>query len=197
MRAFSGSVASRAALSAVLLAAASMPAAQPASAGPGLLSFGVGQFDHDYIDTGSVSGFFDAGDRAGTAKAAEFRLEYRFGTPLWSYSDWFELRPMAGLSATSDGMLYGMGGLAFDFTLGPVVFTPSFGAGLWSRGGGKDLGHPLEFRTMFEIGYRFENQARLTVGFSHMSNADISDENPGANSLLLYVHVPVNALLGD
>lgn len=162
-----------------------------------LLSFGVGQFDTDAIDTGSAGLYFDLGDKAGTNKATEARLEYRFGTELYSAGSWLSVRPFVGGSTTSDGMLYGLGGVLFDFTWGNFVFTPSLGAGLWTRGDGKDLGSALEFRTMFEIGYRFENEARVTAAFSHMSNANISDTNPGANSLMLYVHLPVGSLFGN
>jgi hypothetical protein len=165
--------------------------------GPALLSFGLGQFDNDAIDTGSAGLFFDVGNDAGRNKATEFRVEYRFGTELYAAGDWFSVRPFVGGSTTSDGMLYGLGGVLFDFTWGNFVFTPSFGAGLWRRGDGKDLGHGIEFRTMFEVGYRFDNEARVTAAFSHMSNANISDTNPGANSLMLYVHLPVGAIFGD
>jgi len=164
---------------------------------PALISFGAGQFDTDWIDTGEAGLYFDVGDKAGREDAPEFRLEYRFGTSLWSPTDWFQVRPFAGAAATGDGMLYGLGGVLLDMQFGDFVFTPSFGAGLWNRGSGKDLGHPVEFRTMFEAGYRFENDARVTVGFSHMSNANLDDTNPGANSLMLYFHMPTGYLFGD
>jgi lipid A 3-O-deacylase len=164
---------------------------------PALLSFGVGQFDTDWIDTGEAGLYFDVGENAGRDEAPEFRLEYRFGTSLWSPTEWFQLRPFVGGAATGDGMLYGVGGLLLDMQFGNFVFTPSFGAGLWSRGSGKDLGYPVEFRTMFEAGYRFENDARVTVGFSHMSNANLDGHNPGANSLMLYFHMPTGYLFGN
>jgi lipid A 3-O-deacylase len=185
------------ALCAAVVGGAALSAAPVQAKGPSLLSFGVGQFDTDVIDTGSAGLFFDSGDKAGKNKAVEARLEYRFGTELWSTGNWFAIRPFVGASTTSDGMIYGLGGLLFDFTWGNFVFTPSFGAGGWSRGDGKDLGYGLEFRTMFEVGWRFENEARVTAAFSHMSNAEMGDKNPGANSLMLYLHLPVGTFLGN
>lgn len=173
------------------------PVAPAAAQKPALLSFGVGQFDTNAIDTGSAGLYFDVGDKAGSKKATEARVEYRSGLELYSAGDWLSVRPFVGGATSADGMLYGLGGVLFDFTWGNFVFTPSFGAGLYSRGDGKDLGNAIEFRTMFEVGYRFDNAARVTAGFSHMSNANIGNKNPGSNSLMLYVHLPVNSLFGE
>ncbi len=190
----SGIVALGLAIASVLSA---LPAGPAAAQKPALLSFGVGQFDTNVIDTGAGGLYFDVGDKAGRKKTVEARVEYRSGLELYSAGDWFSVRPFLGGATTGDGMLYGLGGVLLDFTWGNFVFTPSFGAGLWSRGDGKDLGSPIEFRTMFEVGYRFDNAARVTAGFSHMSNANIAKKNPGSNSLMLYVHLPVGSLFGE
>ena len=58
------------------------------------------------------------------------------------------------------------------------VVTPSFAAGLYAEGGGKDLGHVLEFRSQIEVAYRFEDRSRLGLSFSHISNASISSTTP-------------------
>lgn len=137
-------------------------------------------------DLVSVSaGYYDINDNE---EAADFRLEYRWGTPLF-----WEIKPFAGLEATSDGAMYGLGGLLIDFDVADsIIITPSFGAGAYSDGSGKDLGHTVEFRSMIEVGYEFENESRASIGFSHISNASLDDNNPGTEVLSLYYHFPVN-----
>ena len=76
-----------------------------------------------------------------------------------------------------------------------VVLTPSFGAGLYAEGSGKDLGHAVEFRSQIELSYRFDNRSRLGVAFSHISNASIADDNPGVEILNVYYSLPLDGLL--
>jgi hypothetical protein len=90
----------------------------------------------------------------------------------------------------SDSAFYSYGGIAFDWKLGKFVFTPSFAAGAYRDGDGKDLGHVVEFRSAIEIAYEFENRHRLGLIFYHLSNASISDNNPGTEVLSLGYSIP-------
>ncbi len=140
------------------------------------------------VDLLSIAlGIFDANDDDG---AADFRLEYRFARPLiWDISPWL------GLEVTSDGGLYGAGGLLYDWEFTEDWhFTPSFGIGLFSDGGGKDLGGTVEFRSQLELGYEFENGYRLSVAGSHISNAGLDDRNPGTEVVSFYLHIPFDDL---
>jgi lipid A 3-O-deacylase len=176
----------------VALAAAIFHTAPAWAADPALLSFGVGKYDQDWIDPGV--GFLDLSDDQ-TDEAIDFRLEYRFGTSLLPIIEpYVKLKPFVGLEATSDAAVYGLGGILFDIALGPVMVTPSIGVGLYHDGDGKDLGSAIEFRTQLEIGYRFENDMRVSVAYSHISNAGIGSTNPGANLLGLYFHTPVSTV---
>ena len=128
----------------------------------------------------------------------DFRAEYRFGISLLpGIESWGKLKPWVGVEATSDGAVYGVGGILLDVPLGPFVFTPSFGAGYYSNGGGKDLGYPLEFRTQLELGYVFENKSRVSLAYSHISNANLGETNHGANMISIYYHVPVGLLFAQ
>ena len=49
---------------------------------------------------------------------------------------------------------------------------------------------------MAEIGYRFDNDMRITAEFSHISDANLTRVNPGAEIVGMYVHVPVFYMLG-
>ena len=166
----------RRALRAILGIAAGLVFATSVSADekePALLAFGLGYYDI----------------RARDDTAADFRLEYRSDLALWIF------RPWIGLEATSDGAVYGLGGFLADIPLGPRVrLTPSLGAGAYHQGDGKDLGHPVQFRSQIELAYRFEDGQRLALAFSHISNASLSNQNPGTEILTLYYMVPFDLL---
>lgn len=135
-------------------------------------------------------GYYDIGK---DKNAADFRMEYRWGNPfLWL------LKPWAGLEVTSDGAVYGLGGILLDWKPGDrFVVTPSFGGGFYADGGGKDLGHTIEFRSQLELGYEFESRSRLGLAFSHISNSSLGNSNLGTEILSLYYHIPVSFLFGD
>lgn len=141
-----------------------------ARAGDDLLSFGVG--------------WYDINDDYG---AVDFRLEYR-----WDKELIWVIKPWAGIEATSEAAFYGVGGLLADIKIGNgFLITPSFGAGLYADGDGKDLGHVVEFRSQLEMGWEFDNATRLGVAFGHISNAGLDDSNQGTEILNIYYHVPV------
>lgn len=135
-------------------------------------------------------------------RAADFRIEYRSGLsllPLISpriFSSWepvFQIRPMAGLEGTSADALYVFGGLMFDLFLGPHLFiSPNEVVGLYGRGNGKELGSAVEFRSTLEVGYRFDNAARISVSVGHISNAKLSAYNPGTELLSAHLYVPID-----
>ncbi len=175
-----------------------MAAASPAVAqdDPSLISIGGGLYDQTLVNPGFLFLRVSKSDKHDAA--ADFRTEYRFGTSLLPIIEpYAKLKPWVGAEATSDGAVYGVGGILFDVPLGPFVFTPSFGAGLYSSGSGKNLGAPIEFRSMVELGYEFENQSRFSLGYSHISNANITTTNPGTNIISVYYHVPAAWLLGQ
>ncbi len=159
-----------------LLGVAGLMFAAPGSAEegePALLALGLGYYDI----------------RAKDDTAADFRVEYRSDLALWI------LRPWIGLQATSDGAVYGVGGFLADIPLGPRIrLTPSLGAGAYHQGDGKDLGHAVQFRSQIELAYRFEDGQRLAVAFSHISNASLSNQNPGTEILTLYYMVSFDLL---
>lgn len=135
-------------------------------------------------------GGFDVFDNAEQDKAADFRAEYRFGNPFF-----LNVKPFIALEATSDGGGGAFGGLIADWSYNNWVFSPSFAAGAWGEGGGKDMGSVIEFRSQIEAGYRFDNGWRTTLALSHISNAEIGDDNPGAEQIVFYLHIPADSIL--
>lgn len=142
-----------------------------------LASFGVGAYD--VVDNNQQD------------EAVDFRVEYRFGTPFW-----YVLKPLIALQGTSDGSGGAFAGIVADWLVDDRwVIAPSFAAGFWGNGSGKDLGSLVEFRSQLELGYRFENDWRLTGAFSHISNADLGSDNPGVEIANVYLHIPADTLL--
>ncbi len=134
---------------------------------------------------------FSAGvfDIARDEKPIEGGIEYRFReVSLWSVP----LTPMLGVAATEDGSAWIYGGLRYDYELSERwLLTPNFAVSLYEQGDGKDLGHVIEFRSGLEISYRLRPDGpRLGLLFYHLSNASISEDNPGSNSLVLTLALP-------
>ncbi|KAF0118168.1 MAG: hypothetical protein FD149_846 [Rhodospirillaceae bacterium] len=121
---------------------------------------------------------------------AEVDFAYRSGE---KYLGLF--KPHFGILAGTDGNVYGWWGVLVDVYFGNrFVLTPSTAVGVYARGGGKPLGHVVEFRSGLDAGYRFDDRSRLAVGIYHMSNAGLGRRNPGEESLILHYDIPVRAL---
>jgi hypothetical protein len=169
----------RAAAAAIGLAiigfAASPAAAQIVFGSPG---------DPPHIALGA--GAFDVTPSHRRSTAAELRAEYRFGDVFWLLS------PFIGTSGTSDGAFYGYGGFGVDVNFGPnVVLTPNVAAGYFASGSGTRLGSWMEFRSGAELAWRFADTSRLGVAVHHISNAGLTKQNPGAQSVVLMYSVPL------
>ncbi|MGB4101816.1 MAG: acyloxyacyl hydrolase [Alphaproteobacteria bacterium] len=151
-------------------------------------------------------GYYDVLKNTPRKTAADFRVEHRWGVSLlpkiWSGFDgwepYFQMRPMAGVEATSDGALYGYGGFVFDVFIGKHFFlSPNEVVGAYYRGNGKRLGSFIEFRSTMEVGYRFDNNMRISASFGHISNAGLTRLNSGTEILSGNVYIPVNWVFGD
>ncbi|MCB1107534.1 MAG: acyloxyacyl hydrolase [Chlamydiia bacterium] len=119
-------------------------------------------------------------------KSVNFQVEYRSDYSFYRNPMLF-FRPLVGVMATTQGSGYLFGGIAFDFFMTPyLVFTPSFAPGIYIKGGGMELGFPLEFRSSAELSYRFKNHSRFGAMFYHMSNASIGFRNPGTECLVFF-----------
>jgi len=149
------------------------------------------------------AGWFDFDKNSPQKEALDMRAEYRWGASLLpmvhnyftGWDKYFQVHPMVGLETTHRGQVYGFGGFAFDVLLGRhVILTESENVGLYYRGDGKRLGSFVEFRSQLEAGWRFDNEMRATAFVSHISNAGLTDLNPGANSFGAYLHIPTRIL---
>lgn len=117
-------------------------------------------------------------------KAAEAGIEYRWRPRrLWR----FDLKPVVGFAGTDEGSYWGYGGFRWDVPFGSERFVPTIGfaVALYEQGDGKDLGGLVEFRSSFDLAYRFDGGSSLALSIYHLSNARIYDLNPGSESLIL------------
>ena len=145
----------------------------------------AGYFDHEGTDYLSLSiGAFDVFDDEG---ALDLRAEYR---PDITYLNF--LKPFVGVEATTDLTVWAGGGLLVDYEFKPNWYvTPSLGAGLYTNGDSDlDLDFPIQFRSQIEASYELENNSRVGLAFSHLSNAGLGDQNPGTEVLSAYWHIP-------
>ena len=148
-------------------------------------------------------GYYDiAIDDSSLNEAVDFRYERRFDNVLVDIGpeedNFFFLKPFAGIEATSESSYYILGGVYLEDNLGQLFigkksnfnFTPSFGTGYYDDGDGKKLGNKIEFRTTFEISYEMQNKNRIGLSFSHISNANIGNKNPGVEIISLSYQIP-------
>lgn len=143
----------------------------------------------DEFSFGVGAGLFDTAawfENKGDFDALEAGIVLRWPTHgLWG------IGPMAGLSVTDDSAFWGYFGGRRPFGLGGcVTVSPSFSVTYYEQGDGKDLGSELEFRSGLEVACRRANGSSLGVEFYHLSNASISNVNPGSNSLWVIYTVP-------
>ena len=151
--------------------------------------FGIGSYDVKF-------------DGSSTNKTTDLRYERRFDKVLVNIGpeedNYFYLKPFAGIETTTKSAYYILGGIYLEDNLGQLfigdksnfIFVPSFGAGYYDDGNGKKLGNKIEFRTTFEISYEMQNKNRIGLSFSHISNANIGDKNPGVEIISLSYQIP-------
>ena len=135
-------------------------------------------------------------------QSIDFRYEYRSDNSLLDIGpeedNFFFLKPFFGVEFTNDSASYFLTGIYFEDNLGELFegnkskffFTPSFGVGIYDDGSGKKLGNDLQFRTSLELSYELKNNNRIGISFSHISNANLGDKNPGVEILSFSYHIP-------
>jgi hypothetical protein len=157
---------------------------------PALLSVGGGGYDFDREDT--------------HRKSVDYRLEYRAGISLLphivdsfnSVEPFFQVHPSFGIEGNTKGVLYPNAGLNLDVPfLRHGIFTWGEAVGAFGQGNdARSLGSVLEFRSQFELGWRFSDDLRVTAFISHISNAGTVSDDPGAEIAGVYVHVPFSLM---
>ncbi len=123
---------------------------------------------------GGVSGVFDG------EKNPALAIEYRWGVEKAG------LQPWIGAGWAPDGAVFAGGGLLrtwrpskrWEMVLG-------FGPGYYDRHEGLDLGSQIEFYSFAEAGWELSPGRRVLLRFAHISNASLSEINPGTELVTL------------
>lgn len=129
-------------------------------------------------------GGFEALDsETSTMLGAEYRFKNQFNG----------LRPVIGGFVNDESGAYGYAGAYWDLPLGtaPFVISPGLAVGAYHAGASKDLGLGIQFRSTIEVAYQFENNHRLGLAFSHLSNANLGNENPGTETVQAVYSYPL------
>ncbi len=127
------------------------------------------------------TGTFDFSDEG--AKSTLYGVQY---INLNSHYDSFlgKLYPVTGFFLTVDNAKYIYKGFQTTYDKGSFNITPSFTPGLYDKGDGKDLRHVVEFKTEIQISYNISKKSEIAFSYNHISNANLGDNNPGANSYM-------------
>ena len=83
---------------------------------------------------------------------------------------------------TEKNQVYVYTGAQTEYNLGALSITPSFAPGYYEKGNGKDLGSILEFKSEIKIGLDIFENSKLGYSYSHISNNEWGDRNPGTDN---------------
>jgi len=92
------------------------------------------------------------------------------------------ISPITGGFITENSAVYVYTGFEWNVDMGALTFTPSFAPGLYDKGDGKDLGSVLEFKSEVKVGFDIFENSKLSYSYSHISNNDWGDTNPGTDN---------------
>ena len=92
------------------------------------------------------------------------------------------LSPITGFLITADNAGYIYTGVQAQYKLGALNLTPSFTPGIYHEGDGKDLGSVLEFKSELKVGLDIFENSKLSYSYSHISNNDWGETNPGTDN---------------
>ena len=148
-----------------------------------LLFSSVSADDKNFENKWSLyTGTFDFSDEG--AKSTLYGVQY---INLNNHYDSFlgKLYPVTGFFLTVDNAKYIYKGFQTTYDKGSFSITPSFTPGLYDKGDGKDLRHVIEFKTEIQISYNISKKSEIALSYNHISNANLGDNNPGANSYML------------
>lgn len=155
----------------------------------------------DYLSVGGGGYNFDKADAK--RKSIDYRVEYRWGVsvlPLLfqgfkSVEPFFQLHPAVGIEGNSKGAVYGHAGVNLDVLfLKHGLLTWGEAVGAFGRGNDtRSMGAVLQFRSQLELGWQFQNDLRITGFISHISSGGVIKDNPGAEMVGVYLHVPLSS----
>ena len=137
--------------------------------------------DESNTDISFYTGQFDITDELGDDETSLFGMEHR-NPNLFRNTFLGKFAPLTGAFVTGKGAAYLYTGVEANYDLGPIKFAPSFSPGFYEKGGGKDLGQVLEFKSELKVGIDIFKESNIGYSYSHISNNDWGKVNPGTDN---------------
>ncbi len=132
-------------------------------------------------DISFYTGQFDISDEIGDDKTNLIGFEHK-NPNLLRETFLGKFSPITGAFLTGKGSSYLYTGVEGQYNIGPVKILPSFSPGYYQKGDGKDLGDVLEFKSEIKIGFDILENSKIGYSYSHISNNDWGDVNPGTDN---------------
>ena len=127
------------------------------------------------------TGTFDIIDEEGDDQTTLIGLEHK-NPDLFRETILGKFKPITGAFVTANNSAYIYSGIEAQYGLGPLKILPSFTPGYYEKGSGKDLGSALEFKSEIKFGLEIFENTKLGYSYSHISNNDWGDSNPGTDN---------------
>ena len=127
------------------------------------------------------TGTFDVIDKEGDDQTSLFGVEHK-NPNLFRNTFLGKFSPISGGFMTGDSSIYLYTGIEGQYGIGPLKILPSFSPGYYEKGNGKDLGGILEFKSEIKLDFDFFADTKLGYSYSHISNNDWGDTNPGTDN---------------
>ena len=137
--------------------------------------------DESDTDISFYTGTFDVIDKEGDDKTSLFGIEHK-NPNLFRDTFLGKFKPVTGAFMTGDSSVYLYTGIEGQYGIGPLKILPSFAPGYYEKGDGKDLGSVLEFKSEVKVGLDIFENSKLSYSYSHISNNDWGDTNPGTDN---------------
>ena len=145
------------------------------------LSFNYAIANEGDADVSFYTGTFDIIDEEGDDQTTLFGIEHK-NPNLFRDTLFGKIKPITGAFITGDSSIYLYTGVEGQYGIGPLKILPSFSPGYYEKGDGKDLGSVLEFKSEIKIGLDIFENSKLSYSYSHISNNDWGDINPGTDN---------------
>ena len=146
-----------------------------------LLSFNYVIANESDNDVSFFTGTFDIIDEEGDDQTNLFGIEHK-NPNLFRDTFLGKFKPITGAFITGDSSIYLYTGVEGQYGVGPLKILPSFSPGYYEKGNGKDLGSVLEFKSEVKIGIDIFENSKLSYSYSHISNNDWGNINPGTDN---------------
>ena len=132
-------------------------------------------------DISFYTGTFDVIDKEGDDQTTLFGIEHK-NPNLFRNTFLGKFSPVTGGFMTGDSSIYLYTGIEGQYEVGRLNILPSFTPGYYEKGDGKDLGSVLEFKSEIKIGFDIFENSKLGYSYSHISNNNWGDSNPGTDN---------------